>query len=370
MMNNQMCLRTNQGEYTPGDVIYGAVYLHIGTPTEATGIKISFKGIERCTYEYECDGKKSLKNETLHVNIHQAELYSQSECFQFGCYVFPFCFELPQDAPGSFQYRGSSDKGSWKLDITYVLLAHAEGSDGIQASQSIVVYQASELALAERSIGCAQDATVEVCRFPLSSKLIHITVKLIDNYVETGTNLQLRLVVTNPTKVKMTGFNVKLLRYFRLFLKDQAVAKSLLDNMEMVEDVCHIAPESGPLEVLSIASSSYSAMAGNAGLDRLQIPLRENLTGQSADLAPSVSSKHVSNRYGLEVSISFSNNHKETLILGVPGVLPRKNREWSKWKPSEWVYNAETKLSSSCFSVPHQLLRTEAFAGLPSFHVL
>ncbi|RUS91372.1 hypothetical protein EGW08_000889 [Elysia chlorotica] len=369
MMNNEMFLRTSKGEYTPGSIINGAVYLQIGSPTEAYGVRISFKGLEKCTYEYDCDGRKSMKNETAHVDIHEAVLYSQEESFQFGCYVFPFQLELPQDAPGSFQYIGSSMKGSWTVDISYKLHAHAEGADALQASQAVVVFQTDEQALAERSFGCAKETTVEVSRFLFSNKIIHITTRLLDNFVETGANLQLRLIVTNETRIKVTGFSIKLLRYFRLFLKDMSVKGCLLDNMELVEDLCHVAPEAGPHVVFKMAGSD-SLMMGNAGLDRLQIPLREGLCGQSVDVAPSVSAKHTNNRYELEVSITFSNNHTESLMLPVPGVLPRKNKRWSKWKPPEWVYNAETKLSTSPFSVPHQLLRTEAFAGLPSFHIL
>ncbi|GFR68422.1 arrestin domain-containing protein A-like [Elysia marginata] len=369
-MNNEMHVRTAKGEYTPGSVVNGAVYLHIGSPTEATGVKISFKGIEKCTYEYDCDGRKSMKNETVHVYIQEVTLYSQAECFQFGCYVFPFRFELPFDAPGSFQCIGSSLKGSWTADISYKIQAHAEGADAIQASQTVVVYQTDEQALSERAFGSAQEATVEVPRFLLSNKSIHITTKLIDNFVETGSNMQLRLIVTNETRVTVTGFSVKLVRYFRLFLKDASVKGSLLENMEMVGDLCHIAPEHGPHVVLTLAGSSDSVMMGNAGLDRLQIPLRERMSGQSVDIAPSVSAKHTCNRYELEVSLTFSNNHTELLTLPVPGVLPKKNKRWSNWKPPEWVYNTETKLSSSPFSVPSQVLRTEAFAGLPSFQLL
>ncbi|KAK3784024.1 hypothetical protein RRG08_025218 [Elysia crispata] len=368
-MNNEIFLRTSKGEYTPGSIINGAVYLQIGSPTEAYGVRISFKGVEKCSYDYDCDGRKSMKNEKVHVDIHEASLYSQRESFQFGCYVFPFRFELPLDAPGSFQYIGSSVKGSWTCDISYKLHAYAEGADTLQASQTVVIYQTDEQSLAERSFGCAQETTVEVSRFLFSSKSIHITTRLLDNFVETGANLQLRLIVTNETKVKVTGFSIKLLRYFRLFLKDMSVKGHLLDNMELVEDLCHVAPESGPHVVFKMTGSDSQVM-GNAGFDRLQIPLKEGLCGQSVEVAPSVSAKHVSNRYELEVSLMFSNNHTESLMLPVPGVLPRKNTKWSKWNPSEWVYNAETKLSTSPFSVPHQLLRTEAFAGLPSFHVI
>lgn len=369
-MNNEMFLRTNKGEYTPGSILNGAVYLRISSPTEANGIKLSFKGLEKSTYEYDCNGRKSLKNETAHANIHDVTLYSQPECFQFGSYVFPFGFELPLDAPGTFLSSGSSLKGSWAAEISYKLYAYAEGAETIQATQTVIIYQADKQSLNQSVFGCAKEATVEVPRFLLSSKIIHITTKLIDNFVETGSNLQLRMIVTNETNVKVTTFSVKLIRYFRLFLKDISTKGSLLDNMEFVGDVCHIAPESGPHVVKTIAGSSDSVMMGNAGLDRLQIPLREKICSQSVDIAPSVSAKHTCNRYELEVSLTFSNNHTETLTLPVPGILPKKNKKWSNWKPPEWVYNTETKLSSSPFSVPSQVLRTQAFAGLPSYQLL
>ncbi|CAL1546520.1 unnamed protein product [Lymnaea stagnalis] len=376
-MNNEIALRTGKGEYMQGETVYGAVYLNICTPTEANGIQVSFKGIETCIYEYEYDGRKTLKNETIHINFSNVDLYSQTEFFQFGCYVFPFKFDLPKTIPGTFKYKGAANGSAWDVDVSYLLQAHAVKVDGIQASQKLIVYQAKESECKDSHVGSANDVSFKPSLFSLTGNRIHITIKLLENFVETGSNMQLRLIVTNQSKVHVSGFTIKLLRYLKLYMRgmemsDHVVPKKsdskVLQNMEFSENKLHIAPEFGPHQVYSMTGSFDALMVGNcsSGLDRLQIPLQENLD----DIPPTVEGKHVKNQYGVEVIVRFNNGHTETVNLKIPGVLPRKNLEWGRWTPPDWTFRAETKLSTSLFSVSELLLRTEAFSGLPAFQVL
>nr|KAI8765637.1 arrestin domain-containing protein A-like isoform X1 [Biomphalaria glabrata] len=361
-MNNEISLRTVKGEYLPGETVHGAVYLLISRPTEANCIQITFKGIETCTYKYEHEGRKTLQNETAHADFSNVNLYSQKEYFQFGSYVFPFKFELSKTIPGTFHCTGKQNGAEWEVDVSYVLQAQA---NTMQVSQKIVVYQVDETNMQNNLLGQAKDVSFSPSFF--SKTRVHITVRLIKNYVETGDNMMMRLILTNPSKLHVTGFSIKLLRYLKLYLTYRGTSeKQLTANMEFTNGVIVVAPETGPHTVYSMEGESCAFSAGNSSLDRLQIPLKEN----RINLPPSVEGKNVKSQYGLEVRVKFSNGHSETLLLPIPGVLPCKNEQWSQWCPPDWTFKAETKLSSSLFSVPEYLLRTEAFSGLPTFQVL
>uniref|UniRef100_A0A0B6ZEX9 Uncharacterized protein n=1 Tax=Arion vulgaris TaxID=1028688 RepID=A0A0B6ZEX9_9EUPU len=370
-MNNEIILRTSKGEYHPGQTVYGGVYLNVCRPTEANGIKISFRALETCVYEYECHGNKKLKNETAHVDFSDVNLYSQADCFDFGSYVFPFKFDLPKEIPGTFQYLGHTSKTSWEVQVTYTLNAKAAGADILQTSQLIVIYQVQEEALKDSKWGSACSVSYETTRFFLRRQKIHITARLIENYQTSGSNMQLRLIVTNPTKLKVKSFRILLLRYLKLYVREK-MADKMLDNMEYNSDVFHIAPENGPHIVYSREGDLGSFDIDSLELDQLQIPLRERLLGEDTetDIPPSVVGTHVKNQYQLEITIVFENNYRKVFNLKVPGVLPEKNQQWLQWRPPDWTFKAECKLSRSLFSVQESTLRTEAFSGLPTFQVL
>ncbi|KAH9495444.1 hypothetical protein Btru_015115 [Bulinus truncatus] len=357
-MNNEISLRTVKGEYLPGETVHGR-------PTEVNCIQIAFRGIEKCIYKYENDGKKVFENETAHADFSNVNLYSQKEFFQFGSYVFPFKFDLPQTIPGTFHCKGKLNGAEWEVDVSYVLQAQAHS---MQVSQQLVVYQAEERALQDNTIGKAKDVSFKSSHFPWSGKKIHVTARLLKNYVETGENMMLRLIITNQSKLHVIGFSIKLLRYLKLHFRNSGLSqnKSTISNIEFTSETVNIAPESGPHIVQLKEGKSGEFLAGNSCLDRLMIPLKENY----ACLPPSVDGKNVKNHYGLEISVTFSNGHSENLMLPIPGILPLKNEQWRNWHPPDWTFNAETKLSSSLFSVPEHLLRTEAFSGLPTFQVI
>ncbi|BFZ03873.1 hypothetical protein BsWGS_06912 [Bradybaena similaris] len=372
-MNNLITLRTSKGEYLPGQTVFGAVYLHICRPTEATGITISFKGLETCIYEYDCEGQQILKNETAHVDFSDVTLYSQAECFEFGSYVFPFKFDLPREIPGTFHCSGNGSKTCWQLDVSYMLKAKAVGADILQTWQPVIIYQVEEQVLADAKCGLAQTATYDASGRFFGRRRIHITAKLIENLQKSGSNMRLRLIVTNPTKIRVTSFRILLLRYLRLCVWDKVTHK-LLANMEYNNDIFHIAPEGGPHVVYSQEGDLRSVVLDQYSLelDALQIPLREKTPGddRERDIPASVVGKHIKNQYQLEISVTFENQHKEMFYLMLPGVLPVENQQWQQWTAPDWAFLADTKLSHSLFSVQESILRTEAFSGLPTFQVL
>ncbi|XP_005091018.1 arrestin domain-containing protein A isoform X2 [Aplysia californica] len=372
-MNNEIVLRTSKGEYHLESAVCGAVYLNICRPTEANGIRITFKGGEKCCYEYEDDDgkKKQLKSESTHVDFSDVTLFSQNGYFDLGRYVFPFRFQLPKDIPGSFKCSGQTAKSSWSATVSYSIKACAIGAEDIQVIQPLVIYEAELEDLKQGQFTSAKDSSFEVSGFlPRMRKRVHVTAKLLDNYVECGSNVQLRLIITNPSKVKLTGFSIKLIRYLTLHMRDAPPCVKASGNMQFMNDACQISPESGPLVVRTVSGNSETIIIGNGGLDKLQLPLAENVPEGTRDVSPSVTGKHVKNQYGVEVAVTFSNDHTESFTLPISGVLPRTNTNWSRWRAPDWTFHCETKLSSCIFSVTEQMLRTEAFSGLPMFQVL
>jgi len=373
-MNNEIVIRTNKGEYHTDSHVYGAVYLHVCRPTEAHGIKVTFRGEEKCLFEHKHHGEwEKLTGQCNHVEFFDVPLYSQKDVFEIGRYVFPFKFELSKDVPGSFTSSKQTDEHSFNASVTYSISACAIGAEDLKAIQPIVVYPVQEEEMSQRLFTEASSRTVTAPGL-LVKKKCHITAKLLDNFTERGSNLQIRIIITNESKLKLTGFSIKLMRDLKLKFPAPPSSANIGDNnnnnMHLVDDMIHIQPEGGPKVIRSAAGSTDSLFIGSGGLDRLQLPLSENLPEGLIHVPSSVSGKYVKNQYGVEVSVSFSNNHTETFILNIPGVLPKPNSQWSKWRPPDWAFHCDTKLSSCIFSVTEQMLRTQHFSGLPMFQVL
>ena len=360
-MNNKIDLRTDKGEYCVESDIHGAVYLNICQPTEATGIKISFKGVEKCFYEYSLEGKKESKTtEFIPIDISDVPLYSHKDkYFEFGKYVFPFKFSLPGDIPGSFSHAKKTEKDNLTASVRYFIKAVVIGAENIQIEHPIVVYQVREQEINHRLFVEAVNRTVDVPGlFMFKRKQIHITAKLLDNFVESGSKVQLKVIVTNESSLKLTSFSIKLIRDLKLYFQSPS------DDSH--QTVC---PEGGQLVLRSAYGNSDSILI-SGGLDKLQLPLFENLPEGIVDVPPSVSGKIFKNQYGVEVSVSFNNKCVETFIINIPGVLPRKNHHWCTWHPPDWLFDCSVKLSSCQFSVTESVLHTEAFSNLPMFQVL
>lgn len=384
---NRVFLRTDKGEYYPGDYVCGAVYLEIRAPTEGHGIQLSFKGTEsaRCEYHEQTGvrtslhsgagdgGKGSHKATRDYVDYSNTDLYKQSVPFALGHYCLPFRLQLPQLMPGTFTASGSDGSKVWSVVVEYQLMANVAGAEDMVVQHEVVVRAVTPELL--RDINVTQAQCME---FPAAIKILGIfgkkilvTVKPLENVIKTGERAHLRMVITNKSPSQICTFSVKLAR--RLIVKIPVKTREEVRgefDIELQKQLVTIADE--PHTVIREMSGSLSAhdsrsFARGGGFDNLIVPLK---TMDGKDVVPTVHGEFVQCDYSLEVSMHFGDQKVRTVTCDIPRVLPADNTQWLEWKPQPWMKTAEVKLGNTPISPSKHLLEGEAFSKLPPFQEL
>ncbi|XP_041364553.1 uncharacterized protein LOC121379930 [Gigantopelta aegis] len=362
---NEIIIRSNKGEYFPGEVICGVVYLNIENPTSGHGIQLQFKGYEYFFYEYSCEkGRNKIESTKDYVDC-SVSLYSQSDSFAMGSYLFPFKVNLPNIIPGCF-YARRNGSVTWEGKVVYWLEATVTGAD-IKSFQDIVIYQCTEDMVANEKLTTAQNVT-HTMKTLLSKKNIDFTVRLMDQVQYVGESARLRMIITNDTNVKVSKFQIKLFRDLNFTSKSELSADKLTSNMSSLARKTYIRAEDGPFVVWKIVGNNTDSDSVDLVriLDNILIPLKE----KSVPIPPSVKGHHIECQYGLEILITLSNGETVTINHPVPCILPPKNKQWESWEVPTWVYTGEVVISSSRFSATSSELSGRGFATLPGFQAL
>ncbi|XP_076444679.1 uncharacterized protein LOC143282794 [Babylonia areolata] len=373
---NQVFLRTDKGEYQPGETICGAVYLNIHTPTEAHGVQLSFSGRESVCCVQDTDGHNiNLQASYDYVNYCNADLFTQKEPFSLGRYRFPFRLQIPYVTPGTFRASGSDPANTWSGSVMYRLHASILGAEAMLVEQEVVIRAVSTEALRENHMTRAH--SLEVSSGSFFSRKVHITVKLHSNYIKSGDCARLKMVLTNQLNSRNCTFSIKLVRMLTLTIphKPRSCVDGMGDHGEEASAGHTAQPftkhvEGGPFVVRKVTGdlSHYSSVtfARGGALDNIMIPLK-SMDGKC--VMPSVHGKYIQCDYSLELSLQLGENNVQTVSCPILGVLPVDNDQWSSWTTLQWMHSADVKLSKSPGPItpPEQLLESEAFGCLPGF---
>ncbi|KAL8588927.1 hypothetical protein ACOMHN_012965 [Nucella lapillus] len=371
---NQVLLRTDKGEYYPGETVCGAVYLDIRTPTEAHGVQLSFNGRESVCCVQDIDGSKvNLQSTHDYIDYRNADLFTQKEPFALGKYCFPFRLQIPYVTPGSFSASGGGTENVWSGCVTYRLRANVGGADELTVEQEVVVIAVTPEALRENH-------TTEVHSFQVSSgsffgRKVQVTVKTLANYVQSGECARLKMVLSNQLSSRTCTFRIKLVRLLTMTVPYKP-RPGLDGRGEEGEEACQTTQlytkhvEGGPFIVRQIVGdlSQHSSvtLARGGALDNVMIPLK-SMDGKS--VMPSVNGKYIQCDYSLEVSLHLGENNVQAVSCPILGVLPIENAQWMSWKAQQWMHTADVNLSTTPgpISPPEQILESEAFSRLPGF---
>ncbi|KAL5018715.1 hypothetical protein ScPMuIL_004437 [Solemya velum] len=349
---NQILLRTNKGEYRPGEEIYGVVYLSIVNPTAGRGVKLKFKGNEFFIYHLPDDPVNSsdqmfIKDQKDYIDCNNVSLFTADSSLMLGDYAFPFQLKLLSEIPGSFKFGqiGSKDNAKWDGYVKYWLEAEVIDARTVKTEQPLLVYH-------DLPKGYDPGALPAVCikhqftHWMFFTQTIFITARLMDHTWTSGRSAKLRLIVTNDTKLNVTSVIIRLIR--TILLKSK---------------------KSGPIGVVvwerEINDCNQNVL--NKGLDNILIPL---LDKNGAAVPPTVSGHYIECKYSIEVVTRLSNGSASPLTVPIPRILPDRNQEWHTWKPPEWVYNTTVKSAQGLFQVPQNVLSSEVFSGIPGFQAL
>lgn len=371
---NQVFLRTDKGEYYPGETVCGAVYLDIRTPTEAHGIQLSFNGRESVCCVHDIEGVKvNLQGAHDYIDYCNADLFTQKEPFALGKYCFPFQLQIPYITPGSFSASGNDPENVWSGHIMYRLRANVLGADAMVVEQEVVIIAVTPDALRENHMTRAH--SIQVSSGSFFGRKVHVTVKALSNYVKSGECARLKMVLTNQLSSRNCTFKIKLVRILTLTIphKPRPCVDGTGHQGEEASQSSQLYTkhvEGGPFVVRQIKGDlsqhkSFS-LSGGGALDNIMIPLK-SMDGKS--VMPSVRGKYIQCDYSLEVSLQMGENNVQTVSCPILGVLPVENAQWLSWKTQQWMHTVDVKLSKSPgpISPPRQILESEAFGRLPGF---
>lgn len=384
---NTILLRTDRGEYFPGETICGAVYLLIQTPTEAHGVQLSFNGREAVTCECDIDGNKTtLKASHDYVDYSNTDIFIQEEPFALGSYCFPFRLQLPFVIPGTFHACSNNPVKVWSACVSFTLKTSVLGTDAMTAEQDVVVNGTEQQSITENHMTKAHEISIGSTIAALLGLNVHVTVKPLANFVRTGSNACLRMIVTNRPKASrfffiLRSFVVQLVRTLTLRIPyrphrnteaggDQPASN---DSVDSDKAHCKIVQVEGERTVVremrgDLSQNSSFTFSSGGGLDNLMIPLKD---ANGHNVFPSVSGRYIQCDYFLEVSLQVG-DRTETVKCPIPGILPEENVQWQSWTTMPWMQTSQVKLSRipTPLTPPEQILDSEAFGRLPPFQVL
>ncbi|XP_056017107.1 arrestin domain-containing protein A-like isoform X2 [Ostrea edulis] len=380
---NEIILRTNKGEYNPGENIYGVVYLNICNPTAGRGVRLKFEGLESITYS--CSGNADhegpvLSDSKYYIDAKDVTLYicEETEVVGIGAYCFPFKVSLLSEIPGSFSSENGTGNGKWQASVHYWLKAELIGAESISTVQFLVVNHPLPSFLLPSDPPMAVDCRIEVSHFLFLKKSMHVTAKLTKQVWQSGDVAKLRIIITNNTDVNVSRITIKLCR--ELILVKRGIVIPCYDPNVTVDeenDRTYIRPKGADPEVVwenTIAACSQDVL--NKGLQEIWIPLKHmdnspaltSLTGHhtqfpQAPPQPLKSFPHGRIRtvvencyYYVDISVTLQNNQEGNLTVPIYCLIHAKNTEFLAWKPPSWVYETEVIMGKSIFSVSQSVL--------------
>ncbi|KAL3875888.1 hypothetical protein ACJMK2_033796 [Sinanodonta woodiana] len=372
---NEILIRTNKGEYNPGEEIYGVVYLNIINPTAGRGVRLSFLGYEHFLYEYTDEEEKDKDGNRYEARKDymrtSTTLFEKEDPLMLGSYMIPFRLKLLSELPGTFHASNYDAvmKVRWVATACYSVEAEVIDSKNMKVSQCLVIYQIPPNFTPTKLPPQAVSVARRVPWLLFFKKELHVTSRLKDHWCRSGGTAKLRIIITNDTHVNVTGISIKLVRELMFMCKIGSQRRPRVDKcvVDEVDGRVLIHPEGEPVTLSQQSILNSHAEAFNRGLDNILIPLKD---GNMRPVIPSVKGSHILCQYSLEVQVHLSNGTNIPLTVPLPAVLPCENPEWQRWQAPDWVSEAEVTSTEGLLSVPSNVLYSEAFSGIPGFQRL
>ncbi|PVD37482.1 hypothetical protein C0Q70_00072 [Pomacea canaliculata] len=288
---NQLFIRSDKGEYLPGEFVCGAVYLDINAPTEGHGVQVSFQGEESVCCELQVNGlRTNVQAKQEYVDYCHTDLFTQNEPFACGSYCFPFRLRLPHQIPGTFKTTCIETSFAWSACVMYQLHANIAGAETMKVSQDIVVTAVTPENLRDNHLTRAHEIVFVPSRRLFGQKM-HVTLKLIKNFLKTGENLRLRMIFTHGNQTAIHGFSMKLLQTLTLTVPSKSKIKEVPGVADKKVTVIR--------EVAGMMPSGAYNVGNWHGVDNLMIPLK---TEHGQNILPSVHGKFIKVHFDARMS--------------------------------------------------------------------
>lgn len=371
MSMNRIAIRTNKGDYLGGEKVYGTVYLWICGTDPCRGVKLKFRGYEKCEWEYrevhqdeatqlpvEQIGTKNCRKDMFRAELR---LIEYPDGIPMGCYAYPFHYTLQQGLPASFEANGNQANGDrWKAEITYKVIAEVDrpGSDeDLKASQVITVNENLPLSPVEPETVTERRTVKMCCCIPKGDVLLNSWLE--KKVYTSGESAVLHVDVKNNSNVDIDAFIIKLIRVVNLRPQDKELSSSVSSHesrpsMQLVRI---------PVIIDTMLQRSLDGCQGKQ-LRNLELPLDLWEESTRAEFQPSTNGLIIKSKYHVDVEMDIKWAQPISVQLPVTLRAP-PNQSWSDWEPPPWVYNCRViKITGPC-AVPEHLLGSKMFANIP-----
>ncbi|XP_077865255.1 arrestin domain-containing protein A-like [Saccoglossus kowalevskii] len=409
---NQISLRTEKGEYSGGETIFGVVYLRIATATVAQAIQLNLKGFESSDFfqpkkhtsfkAYAEEGipetaeshkPKDAKNDisiSLNTDTYSevlkglkyyfntsVSLWEEKGPLPRGHYVIPFQYNLPPDIPGSF-FKEEVGHKIWKGVVKYTVKAFIlESDEPIEYTQPIIIQPTnifSEKLLSPKPTKVT--GIVKKC-FCYSRGEVHVEAKLNKSIYNSGDIAKLEVLIDNQSTEDIDVIRVTLRRVVRLLgwwrNGNGSEEDVYSDNSEM-EDFngkppVSVFPKTSEIVWASLLQGCPKSEKNKMHKRLIDIPLIETLASNDhvVPLLPSTLGSLVRCAYCISVDVDVPYAPDITVTLSIDAIKSTSNEQWAQWTPPDWMTQCQVKHSLGECSVRQSVLGSEVFAAIPPF---
>jgi hypothetical protein len=235
---NCILVRTDKGEYSGNETIYGSVYLKITeVMANSQRVTLTLRGFEKCQFQVaETLGEdvgnggasqKKYRYSTKEILNVKHTLLDSPGGFPVGHYAYPFQIALPEELPGVFYYK--NDRGGKVLQealVQYVCCASLEREDAhvlLQNELPIVVYNGTLGNPVSRS--AVQTVKSFFC-INRGDVYLELRIKQVD--FGTGKEAPVHITIKNESSVEIRSVSIKLIRVIKLISNNDLIRLNML----------------------------------------------------------------------------------------------------------------------------------------------
>ncbi|XP_065846605.1 arrestin domain-containing protein A-like [Oscarella lobularis] len=356
---NEICIRTNKGEYVGGETIFGIVYLAVRNPIQSRKLKLKIKGHEKCEWDYSYSvreednwvkrtGKKKGRTQFLELNQN---LIEYEDDFPLGYFFYPFQYVLPQGLPGTFYYKCDEKGNSVLAEVAYKIKAEVVDTSGSSDAKlkAVQLLSISDRCKIRDAAECTKTSMVKTCCCIPRGDVI-VTANLDKMTYQTGEEATILIDVKNNSSINTSHMVVRLMRGIRLRGADahrersKKEPKCLMDVMSM---------------------SSYEGCASGS-FKRTNAPIKlwsQQHEIDKADILPSTSGSVVRCNYHIDIEVVVP--WAPDVELQVPiQIKPPKNKTWEEWKSPSWASECHRVITQGPCAVTAKTLDSASFSGV------
>ncbi|XP_038064563.1 uncharacterized protein LOC119734973 [Patiria miniata] len=366
---NEIAVRTHQGEYYAGEIVYGMIYLKVATADFTEKIQLQISGIEQCDY-VPVDGddwsinhsNDCLRNPyTDKVMANPVEILAPKEPLPVGYYKFPFHYKLKPKLPSTTSI--SCPKDSWHGSVTYRVTATA--GDKLSDTQTFVC-------LGKRTddvlkVAYMDEKMIKTC-FCYDRGGLSLMAELDKSVYTTGETMQLSVNVNNKSSELAKSVKCWLKRTVWMYgcWVDQEQFKedpksSLIYATHRGDARVRLQDEVS-IDAEEICYKNLGSVTPKENRDWTYDIHLSNPDGSL--LPPSTIGSYLRIAYCMQVHVSVPRATDLIVTVPVTHVLPSKNTKWLEWRPESWMQNCQMLPRHDKLAVRNSILESPIYEGL------